>query len=156
VAERRKSVGIIERKKVSYVAEPFGVIAAATPTTNPTSTVEFKSLIALKSRNVVIFAFHPRAQKCSAEAAKIMLEAAVSGGAPANCIQWIDEPSIEATNLLMKHPGVNLILATGYGQVRIQFRSPRHRRRSGQYPRLHFKNRQTERCGEQCYCFQDL
>jgi acyl-CoA reductase-like NAD-dependent aldehyde dehydrogenase len=114
----RKSVGIIEEKEgVSYVAEPFGVIAAATPTTNPTSTVEFKSLIALKSRNVVIFAFHPRAQKCSAEAAKIMLEAAVSAGAPANCIQWIDEPSIEATNLLMKHPGVNLILATGGGAM---------------------------------------
>jgi acyl-CoA reductase-like NAD-dependent aldehyde dehydrogenase len=114
----RKSVGVIEEKEgVSYVAEPFGVIAAATPTTNPTSTVEFKSLIALKSRNVVIFAFHPRAQKCSAEAAKIMLEAAVSAGAPANCIQWIDEPSIEATNLLMKHPGVNLILATGGGAM---------------------------------------
>jgi acyl-CoA reductase-like NAD-dependent aldehyde dehydrogenase len=114
----KKSVGIIEEKEgVSYVAEPFGVIAAATPTTNPTSTVEFKSLIALKSRNVVIFAFHPRAQKCSAEAAKIMLEAAVSAGAPANCIQWIDEPSIEATNLLMKHPGVNLILATGGGAM---------------------------------------
>jgi acyl-CoA reductase-like NAD-dependent aldehyde dehydrogenase len=100
-----------------YVAEPFGVIAAATPTTNPTSTVEFKSLIALKSRNVLIFAFHPRAQKCSTEAAKIMLEAAVSAGAPADCIQWIEEPSIEATNLLMKHPGVNLVLATGGGAM---------------------------------------
>ena len=114
----KKSVGVIEEKEgVSYVAEPFGVICAATPTTNPTSTVEFKSLIALKSRNVVVFAFHPRAQKCSAEAAKIMLEAAVSAGAPADCIQWIDEPSIEATNLLMKHPGVNLILATGGGAM---------------------------------------
>jgi acetaldehyde dehydrogenase/alcohol dehydrogenase len=114
----KKSVGVIEEKEgVSYVAEPFGVICAATPTTNPTSTVEFKSLIALKSRNVVVFAFHPRAQNCSAEAAKIMLEAAVSAGAPADCIQWIDEPSIEATNLLMKHPGVNLILATGGGAM---------------------------------------
>lgn len=110
----KKSVGVIkEEAGVSYVAEPFGVLAAATPTTNPTSTVMFKSLIAMKSRNVIIFAFHPRAQKCSAEAAKIMLEAAVSAGAPANCIQWIDEPSIEGTGLLMKHPGVNLILATG-------------------------------------------
>ncbi len=110
----KKSVGVIkEEAGVSYVAEPFGVIAAATPTTNPTSTVMFKSLIALKSRNVIIFACHPRAQKCSVEAAKIMLEAAVAAGAPANCIQWIAEPSIEATGLLMKHPGVNLVLATG-------------------------------------------
>jgi acyl-CoA reductase-like NAD-dependent aldehyde dehydrogenase len=114
----KKSVGVIEEKEgVTYVAEPFGVIAAATPTTNPTSTVEFKALIALKSRNVIIFAAHPRAQKCSVEAAKIMLEAAVSAGAPANCIQWIDEPSIEATNLLFKHPGVNLVLATGGGAM---------------------------------------
>jgi acyl-CoA reductase-like NAD-dependent aldehyde dehydrogenase len=114
----KKSVGVIEEKEgVMYVAEPFGVIAAATPTTNPTSTVEFKSLIALKSRNVIVFAFHPRAQKCSTEAAKIMLEAAVSAGAPADCIQWIEEPSIEATNLLMKHPGVNLVLATGGGAM---------------------------------------
>ncbi|HET6419442.1 MAG TPA: aldehyde dehydrogenase family protein [Geobacteraceae bacterium] len=110
----KKSVGVIkEEEGVLYVAEPFGVLAAATPTTNPTSTVEFKSLIALKSRNVIIFAFHPRAQKCSREAAKIMMEAAVSAGAPADCIQWIEEPSIEATNLLFKHPGINLILATG-------------------------------------------
>jgi acyl-CoA reductase-like NAD-dependent aldehyde dehydrogenase len=110
----KKSVGVIkEEAGVSYVAEPFGVLAAATPTTNPTSTVMFKSLIAMKSRNVIIFACHPRAQKCSVEAAKIMLEAAVAAGAPENCIQWIAEPSIEATGLLMKHPGVNLILATG-------------------------------------------
>jgi acetaldehyde dehydrogenase/alcohol dehydrogenase len=110
----KKSVGVIEEKDgVTYIAEPFGVLAAATPTTNPTSTVMFKALIALKSRNVIVFAFHPRAQKCSAAAAKIMLDAAVSAGAPANCIQWIEEPSIEGTGLLMKHPGVNLVLATG-------------------------------------------
>jgi acetaldehyde dehydrogenase/alcohol dehydrogenase len=114
----KKSVGVIEEKEgVTYIAEPFGVIAAATPTTNPTSTTEFKSLIALKGRNVIIFAFHPRAQKCSTEAAKIMLEAAVGAGAPADCIQWIDEPSIEATNLLFKHPGVNLVVATGGGAM---------------------------------------
>ncbi|MBP1608933.1 MAG: NAD-dependent aldehyde dehydrogenase, CoA-acylating [Acidobacteria bacterium] len=114
----KKSVGIIkEESGVAYVAEPFGVLAAATPTTNPTSTVMFKSLIAMKSRNVIIFAAHPRAQKCSVEAAKIMLDAAVAAGAPANCIQWIDEPSIEATNLLFKHPGVNLVLATGGGAM---------------------------------------
>lgn len=110
----KKSVGVIEEKDgVKYIAEPFGVIAAATPTTNPTSTVMFKSLICMKTRNVIIFAFHPRAQQCSKEAAKIMLEAAVSAGAPEHCIQWIEEPSIEATNALFKHPGVNLILATG-------------------------------------------
>ncbi len=114
----KKSVGVIEEKDgVKYIAEPFGVVAAATPTTNPTSTTEFKSIIALKGRNVVIFAFHPRAQKCSAEAARIMLEAAVSAGAPADCIQWIDEPSIEATNALFKHPGVNLVIATGGGAM---------------------------------------
>ena len=114
----KKSVGVIEEKEgVKYIAEPFGVVAAATPTTNPTSTTEFKSIIALKGRNVVIFAFHPRAQKCSAEAARIMLEAAVSAGAPADCIQWIDEPSIEATNALFKHPGVNLVIATGGGAM---------------------------------------
>jgi len=114
----KKSVGVIEEKDgVTYIAEPFGVIAAATPTTNPTSTTEFKSIIALKGRNVIIFAFHPRAQKCSTEAAKIMLEAAVSAGAPADCIQWIEEPSIEATNALFKHPGVNLVVATGGGAM---------------------------------------
>ena len=86
----KKSVGVIkEEEGVKYVAEPFGVLAAATPTTNPTSTVMFKSLIAMKTRNVIIFAFHPRAQKCSAAAAKIMLDAAISAGAPKNCIQWI-------------------------------------------------------------------
>lgn len=110
----KKSVGVIkEEEGVKYVAEPFGVLAAATPTTNPTSTVMFKSLIAMKTRNTIIFAFHPRAQKCSTEAAKIMYDAAISAGAPKNCIQWIDTPSIEATNILFKHPGVNLILATG-------------------------------------------
>ncbi len=112
------SVGVIEEKdQVTYIAEPFGVVVAATPTTNPTSTTEFKAMIALKGRNVVIFAFHPRAQKCSAEAAKIMLEAAMSAGAPADCIQWVDEPSIEGTNELFKHPGVNLVIATGGGAM---------------------------------------
>jgi acetaldehyde dehydrogenase/alcohol dehydrogenase len=110
----KKSVGVVkEEEGVKYIAEPFGVLAAATPTTNPTSTVMFKALIAMKTRNVIIFACHPRAQKCSVEAARIMRDAAVSAGAPKNCIQWIDTPSIEATTLLMKHPGVNLILATG-------------------------------------------
>ncbi len=110
----KKSVGVIkEENGVKYIAEPFGVIAAATPTTNPPSTVMFKSLISLKSRNVVIFAFHPRAQKVCAHAAQLMRDAAVGAGAPENCIQWIEQPSIEATNVLFKHPGVKLILATG-------------------------------------------
>jgi acyl-CoA reductase-like NAD-dependent aldehyde dehydrogenase len=114
----KKSVGIIEEKdNIIYYAEPFGIIAAATPTTNPTSTTLFKSLIALKGRNVIIFAFHPRAQKCCTEAAKIMLEAAMSAGAPADCIQWIDDPSIDATNALFKHPDVNLVVATGGGAM---------------------------------------
>ncbi len=113
-----KSVGVIEEKDgVTYIAEPFGVIAAATPTTNPTSTTMFKSLIALKGRNVVVFAFHPRAQKCSAEAARLMRDAAVSAGAPEDAIQWIEEPSIEGTNYLFKHPDVNLVLATGGGAL---------------------------------------
>jgi acyl-CoA reductase-like NAD-dependent aldehyde dehydrogenase len=110
----KKSVGVIkEEEGVKYVAEPFGVLAAATPTTNPTSTVMFKSLLAMKTRNVIIFACHPRAQKCSVKAAELMRDAAVAAGAPKNCIQWIDTPSIEATGMLFNHPGVNLILATG-------------------------------------------
>lgn len=114
----KKSVGVIEEKEgITYIAEPFGVVAAAIPTTNPTSTTEFKSIIALKGRNVLIFAFHPKAQKCSAYAAKLMLDAAVGAGAPADVIQWIDEPSIEGTNALFKHPGVNLVIATGGGAM---------------------------------------
>ncbi|HEX2770341.1 MAG TPA: aldehyde dehydrogenase family protein [Geobacteraceae bacterium] len=114
----KKSVGVIEEKEgISYIAEPFGVVAAAIPTTNPTSTTEFKAIIALKGRNVLIFAFHPKAQKCSAYAAKLMLDAAVGAGAPADVIQWIEEPSIEGTNALFKHPGVNLVIATGGGAM---------------------------------------
>jgi acyl-CoA reductase-like NAD-dependent aldehyde dehydrogenase len=77
----------------------------------------FKSLIALKGRNVIILAFHPRAQKCSAAAAKIMLDAAVAAGAPADCIQWVTQPSVEATNALMTHPDVSIIVATGGGAM---------------------------------------
>ncbi len=110
----KPSVGIISEKEgIIEIAEPYGVVAAVTPTTNPTSTTEFKSLIALKGRNVIIFAFHPRAQKCSAAAATIMRDAAVAAGAPKNCILWIEEPSIEATNLLITHPEVDMVIATG-------------------------------------------
>ena len=111
-----KTVGVIsENEEEGYVqiAEPIGIIAGVTPVTNPTSTTMFKSIIAAKTRNVIIFGFHPSAQKCSVAAAEILREAAVSEGAPEDCILWIEEPSITATNLLMNHPGVNLILATG-------------------------------------------
>lgn len=114
----KKSVGIIEEDDgIISIAEPFGVIAAITPVTNPAATTLFKSLIALKGRNVICLAFHPKAQKCSAAAARIMLDAAVAAGAPANCIQWVEEPSIEATDALMKHPGVAMVIATGGGAM---------------------------------------
>ena len=111
-----KTVGIIdENAEDDYVeiAEPIGIIAGVTPVTNPTSTTMFKSIISAKTRNVIIFGFHPSAQKCSVEAATILRDAAVKAGAPENCILWIEKPSITATRLLMNHPDVNLILATG-------------------------------------------
>lgn len=111
-----KTVGVInedKQKGLIEVAEPVGVICGVTPTTNPTSTTIFKSLIALKTRNPIIFAFHPSAQKCSAEAARIVRDAAIKAGAPEDCIQWIEHPSIEATQTLMNHPGVATVLATG-------------------------------------------
>ncbi len=114
--KKEKTAGILEENEMEgyvEVAEPVGVICGVTPTTNPTSTTLFKCLIAIKTRNPIIFGFHPSAQKCSAEAARIVYEAAVKAGAPENCIQWIDKPSIEATGALMNHPGVATILATG-------------------------------------------
>lgn len=114
--KKEKTAGILEENDMEgyvEVAEPVGVICGVTPTTNPTSTTLFKCLIAVKTRNPIIFGFHPSAQKCSAEAARIVYEAAVKAGAPENCIQWIDKPSIDATGALMNHPGVATILATG-------------------------------------------
>ncbi|KXG44957.1 bifunctional acetaldehyde-CoA/alcohol dehydrogenase [Tepidibacillus decaturensis] len=111
-----KTVGIIEENELEgyfKVAEPVGVIAGVTPVTNPTSTTMFKAIISLKTRNPIIFAFHPSAQKCSVAAATVVRDAAVKAGAPKDCIQWIETPSIEATQLLMNHPGVALVLATG-------------------------------------------
>ena len=111
-----KTVGVIEDNELEdyeLVAEPVGIIAGVTPVTNPTATTIFKSLIAVKTRNPIIFGFHPSAQKCSVEAAKTVLEAAVKAGAPKNCIQWIEYPSIDATNALMHHDDVKIILATG-------------------------------------------
>ena len=104
-----------KRQEEGYeeIAEPIGIIAGITPVTNPTSTTMFKSIIAAKTRNVIIFGFHPSAQKCSVEAAKTLRDAAIKAGAPENCILWIEEPSVTATTLLMNHPGINLILATG-------------------------------------------
>ncbi|MFB7834199.1 bifunctional acetaldehyde-CoA/alcohol dehydrogenase [Streptomyces sp. NPDC056056] len=111
-----KTAGVIRRDELSgitEIAEPVGVICAMTPVTNPTSTTVFKALIALKTRNPIVFAFHPSAQRCSAEAARIVRDAAVAAGAPAGCVQWIEEPSMAATGLLMHHDGVSTILATG-------------------------------------------
>ena len=111
-----KTVGVIAEDKeqgLVSIAEPVGVICGVTPTTNPTSTTIFKALIALKTRNSIIFAFHPSAQKSSAEAARIVRDAAIEAGAPKECIQWIEEPSIEATGLLMNHPKIATVLATG-------------------------------------------
>lgn len=112
----QRTVGIIREDDVlgiDEIAEPVGIVAGVTPVTNPTSTAIFKSLIALKTRCPIIFGFHPFAQKCSAEAARIVRDAAIEAGAPENCIQWIEHPSIEATGALMKHPDVATILATG-------------------------------------------
>ena len=120
-----KTVGVIkdnEEEGFEEIAEPVGIIAGVTPVTNPTSTTMFKSLIAAKTRNVIVFGFHPASQKCSVEAARVLKEAATKAGAPKGCILWIEEPSTFATNYLMNHPDVNLILATGgTGMVRAAY-----------------------------------
>ena len=111
-----KTVGIISEDPVTgitEIADPVGVICGITPVTNPTSTVIFKSLISLKTRNPIIFSFHPSAFQCSKKAAEIIRDAAVAAGAPKNCIQWIEHGSMQATSDLMNHPGVATILATG-------------------------------------------
>ena len=111
-----KTCGVIREDPVTgitEIAEPVGVICGITPVTNPTSTVIFKCLICLKTRNPIIFSFHPNAQESSKAAAIVMREAAEAAGAPKNCIQWIEHPSMDATNALMNHPGVATILATG-------------------------------------------
>ncbi|PEV19783.1 bifunctional acetaldehyde-CoA/alcohol dehydrogenase [Bacillus thuringiensis] len=114
--KKDKTVGIIHEdphEEVIEIAEPVGVVAGVTPVTNPTSTTMFKAIIAMKTRNPIIFAFHPSAQRCSVAAAKILRDAAIKAGAPENCIQWIEKPSVEATKRLMNHEGVALVLATG-------------------------------------------
>ena len=111
-----KTCGVISEDKtngIKIVAEPLGILAGIIPTTNPTSTVIFKSLLALKTRNAIIFSPHPRAKKSTIEAARLVLNAAIAAGAPENIIGWIDVPTLELTNTLMSHPSVDVILATG-------------------------------------------
>lgn len=111
-----KTIGVINenlQERIVEIAEPIGVIAGVTPVTNPTSTTMFKALISIKTGNPIIFAFHPSAQKSSSRAAKVVYEAAVKAGAPEYCIQWIETPSLQATQNLMTHEGISLILATG-------------------------------------------
>ncbi len=119
-----KTVGIVnENYEDGYieVAEPLGIIACISPIANPTAAVMIKSLTALKTRNAIVFSFHPRAQRSSAAAAKVMHDAAVSAGAPAGCIGWIETPTAEATNALMTHPDVALILSetADHGLIRV-------------------------------------
>ena len=114
--KHNKTVGVIDEDKqtgIVQIAAPIGVLCGVTPTTNPTSTTIFKAMIALKTRNPIIFAFHPAAQQSSAEAARVVRDAAIKAGAPVDCIQWVDTPSIEATNLLMNHENIASVLATG-------------------------------------------
>ena len=109
-----KTCGVIERDEafgITKIAEPIGVIAAVIPTTNPTSTAIFKSLLALKTRNGLIFSPHPRAKKSTIAAAKVVLDAAVKAGAPEGIIGWIDEPSVPLSGMIMKE--ADIILATG-------------------------------------------
>jgi len=111
-----KTCGILEEDDnlgTMTIAEPVGIICGIVPTTNPTSTAIFKSLISLKTRNGIIFSPHPRAKNSTNDAAKLVLEAAVEAGAPKDIIGWIDQPSVELSNALMKHDGIALILATG-------------------------------------------
>ena len=109
-----KTCGVIEEDTafgIQRIAEPIGVVAAVIPTTNPTSTAIFKALICLKTRNAIIISPHPRAKECTIAAAKVVLEAAVAAGAPEGIIAWIDQPSLELTNQVMRE--ADLILATG-------------------------------------------
>ncbi len=111
-----KTCGIIKRDKangIKIVAAPLGILAGIVPTTNPTSTAIFKSLICLKTRNGIVFSPHPRAKKSTIAAAKVVLDAAVKAGAPKDIIAWIEEPTIELSNALMTHPKIQGILATG-------------------------------------------
>lgn len=111
-----KTCGVIDSDPafgIQTIAEPIGLLCGIVPTTNPTSTAIFKALICLKTRNGIVFSPHPRAKRSTCEAARVVLDAAVKAGAPADIIGWIDEPTVELSNQLMHHPDINLILATG-------------------------------------------
>lgn len=114
--KHEKTCGILEEDKsfgYQKLAEPVGILAGIVPTTNPTSTAIFKALLALKTRNGIIFSPHPRAKKCTAEAARIVLKAAIEAGAPEDIIGWIEEPTVPLSQHLMQHSAIKLILATG-------------------------------------------
>ncbi len=125
--KHEKTCGVIEVDKsfgIQKIAEPVGIVAGIVPVTNPTATTIFKALIALKTRNAIIFSPHPKAKECTIKAAKIILDAAINAGAPSDIISWIDEPTVELSKALMQHPGVKLILATGGpGMVRAAYSS---------------------------------
>ena len=126
--KNEKTVGVLDENEMEgyvEVAEPVGVICGVTPTTNPTSTTLFKCLIAVKTRNPIIFGFHPSAQKCSAAAAQVVYDAALKAGAPKNCIQWISKPSIEATKT--ESPSVTGCAQTGSPVVNFQTSFPAYR-----------------------------
>ena len=114
--KHEKTVGVISEDKIAgsvNIAAPLGVLAGIVPTTNPTSTAMFKTLMALKTRNAIVFAFHPQAQKCSSHAAKILYDAAVAAGAPKDIVQWVETPSLDNTTALIQNPHIASILATG-------------------------------------------
>lgn len=114
--KHEKTCGTLEKDEgfgIEKIAEPVGILAGVVPTTNPTSTVLFKALISLKTRNAIIFSPHPRAKQCSIAAAQIVRQAAEAAGAPVGLIGWIDEPTVELSQALMQHPDIKLILATG-------------------------------------------
>jgi acetaldehyde dehydrogenase/alcohol dehydrogenase len=125
--KHEKTCGVIEEDKsfgFQKISEPVGILAGIVPTTNPTSTAIFKALIALKTRNGIIFSPHPRAKNCTTAAAKIVLDAAVAAGAPEDIIGWIDAPTVPLSQALMQHPDIKLILATGGpGMVRAAYSS---------------------------------
>lgn len=111
-----KTCGILEEDGafgIRKIAEPIGILCGIIPTTNPTSTAIFKALLALKTRNAIIFSPHPKAAKCTVAAARVILDAAVKAGAPDDIIGWVDEPTLPLSNALMQHPEINMILATG-------------------------------------------
>ena len=155
-----KTCGVIEEDTafgIQKIAEPIGVVAAVIPTTNPTSTAIFKSLICLKTRNAMIISPHPRAKGCTIAAAKVVLEAAVAAGAPEGILAWIDQPSLELTNQVMRE--ADLILATGGpGMVKAAYSSgkPALGVGPGNTPRRHRRFRRHSAGGVLHHPLQDL